>query len=318
MPNVGPYEVVSRLAAGGMAEVFLVLERAAGRAPVPFALKRIRPEAANDPDVHKMLTDEANLSQRLMHRGIARTVKAEHVDGQLYLVMEFVDGRDFGRVLARERELNERIRPELAALVVLRAAEALDYAHRLKDKDGRPMNIVHRDVSPSNIMVSFQGEVRLIDFGIARAERRLTATHTGIIKGKYRYMAPEQALGKPIDHRADVYSMGVVLYEALAGMRPLPELSDMELLVAVSRSQIPPLRAIERTAPPGLARITMRCMDADLNARYATAADLASDLRAWLTQNLPRALTPSDLEAFMARLFPTERSEIAQLLARAG
>lgn len=318
MPSIGPYEIVQRLAAGGMAEVFLVVERVPGAAPVPYALKRMRPEVGQDPEVRRMLVDEGNLTTRLMHRGIARTVRVDTIEGQLHLAMEFVDGRDLARVLTELRNHDEKIPPELAALVVLRAAEALDYAHRLRDRDGKPLQIVHRDVSPANLMISFTGEVRVIDFGIARAERRLTETHTGIIKGKYRYMAPEQALGKGVDARADVYALGVVLYEALAGTKPLPELSDMELLVAVSQSRIPPLRQIDRAAPPALARITARCMDADLGARYGSAAELASDLRAWLAENLDRALTPHDLGALMARAFPHERGEVAGLLARLG
>lgn len=317
MANLGPYEIVHRMATGGMAEVYLVLDRTPGREPAAYALKRIKPEVAGDPAVANMLVDEGRLTARLMHRGIARTVRVERQGHAIYLIMELVDGRDLGAVLKELRARGQRLPPELAALVALRAAEALSYAHQVTDDERRPLQLVHRDVSPSNVMISFAGEVRVIDFGIARAEKRLTETRTGIVKGKYRYMAPEQALGKPVDARADVYALGVVLYEALAGQRILPALSDMELLAAVTRSAIPPLRSIDRTAPPGLARIVARAMEADLTARYGSCAELATDLRTWLAEHVPRSLTPADLEALMTALFPGQSGLLTAAIANA-
>lgn len=313
--RIGPYEIVERLAIGGMAEVFLGLERGADGRLVPYAIKKLLPQVRDDSDVVRMLVDEARLSARMSHRGIARTVRAGRDEGEIYLAMEFVDGRDLGALLSTLRDARRLLDPQLAVLVVLRASEALDYAHRLVSSSGQPLKVVHRDVSPANIMLGYDGEVRVIDFGVARAEERLAKTQAGVVKGKYRYMAPEQALEQPVDHRADVYSLGVVLYEALAGQVLLPALGDVDVILAVLNAKVPPLRAVNPHVPPELARIVARAMEKDVSARYPSCADLSSDLRAWIARNAPPDLGPSHLAAVMVREFPDTAGRLRGLLA---
>lgn len=315
MERIGPYEIVERLAIGGMAEVFLGLHQAADGSVSPYAIKKLLPQAREDQDVVKMLIDEARLSARMSHRGIARTVKAGRDDGEIYLAMEFVDGRDFGALLSALRDARRFLDPAIAALIVLRASEALDYAHRLVSTTGQPLNVVHRDVSPANIMLGYDGEVRIIDFGVARAEERIAKTQTGVVKGKYRYMAPEQALEQPVDHRADVYSLGVVLYEALAGQMLLPTLGDVDVILAVLNVKVPPLRAINPDVSPDLARIVARAMEKDVTARYQSCADMSTDLRSWMAKNAEPDTGPAHLSAVMVREFPDTAQRLTRLLA---
>lgn len=315
MQRIGPYEIVERLAIGGMAEVFLGLQRGADGSVTPYAIKKLLPQVGEDQEVVKMLIDEARLSARMSHRGIARTVRAGRDDGEIYLAMEFVDGRDLGALLATLRDARRLLDPALAALIVLRASEALDYAHRLVSASGQPLNVVHRDVSPANIMLGYDGEVRIIDFGVARAEERIAKTHTGVVKGKYRYMAPEQALEQPVDHRADVYSLGVVLYEALAGEILLPKLGDVDVVLAVLNVKVPPLRAINPDVSPDLARIVARAMEKDVTARYLSCADLSTDLRTWMANNVGASIGPAQLSAVMLREFSDTAQRLTRLLA---
>lgn len=314
MARIGPYEVVRRLAMGGMAEVFLGIERTANGEVIPRAIKKLLPHVAEDEDIVRMLVDEARLSAQLSHRGIARTVRAGRHSGEIYLAMEFVDGRDFEALLAWHRKEGTRLDPAVATLVVLRATEALDYAHRLLSPSGEPLNVVHRDVSPSNIMISYDGEVRVIDFGVARAEERVAKTQAGVVKGKYRYMAREQALEEAVDARADVYSLGVVLYEALAGQPLLPHLGDMDVVLAVVNNQLPPLRVVQPDVPVELARIVERAMEVHADDRYPSSADFGSDLRQWLSTQGKAGLGTRDLGEVMEQAFPEGRKALQAML----
>jgi eukaryotic-like serine/threonine-protein kinase len=296
-----------------MAELFLASERQADGTRAPVAVKRIRPEAASDPKVVKMLIDEGRVTQLLTHPGIARTLRTLEADGQFFLVMEYVDGRDLRTVLKKLVELGKRLPHALAALIALRAVEALDHAHRAATESGQHLMIVHRDINPTNLMVSYAGLVRVVDFGIARAADRLTTTQAGVVKGKLRYMAPEQAGGKQLDHRADLFAVGLVLCELLSGRKPLPELSDMEFIHRVMRGTVPPLRERHPEIPAALDAIVERAMQPDREKRYGWGSEMASELEGWLA-SLPRPPREPDLGAVMSRIFPGEAAKTQQTL----
>lgn len=314
MEQIGPYQIHHRLASGGMADLFLASQLLPDGTRAPLAIKRLRPEAAKDEKLVRMLIDEGRLTQQLTHPGIARTLETVQEDGVFYLVMEFVDGRDLRTVHKRLLELGKKLPGALAALVALRAVEALDHAHRAATTGGQHLRVIHRDLNPTNLMISYSGVVRVIDFGIARAADRLTATQAGVVKGKLRYMAPEQASGKELDHRADLYAVGLVLYELLLGRRPLSELSDMEFIRRVLTHTVPPLREVFREVPPELDAIVSKAMQGDRERRYAWGSEMGRDLDAYL-RTLPKQPRESDLAAVMSRIFPGEAAKTRLLLA---
>jgi serine/threonine protein kinase len=313
--RLGPYEIHHRVAAGGMAELFLASEQRPDGTRAPVAIKRIRPEAASDQKLVKMLIDEGRVTRHLAHPGIARTLHTVKSHDVFYLVMEYVDGRDLRSVLKRLIALDKRLPAALGALIALRTAEALDHAHRAATEDGRHLQIVHRDLNPTNLMISYAGEVRVIDFGIARAADRLTATRAGVVKGKLRYMAPEQASGAQIDHRADLYALGLVLYEMIAGQMPLHNLSDMEFVRVMLRGQIPPLRQLKLvpSVPPELDAVVEKALQTDRRQRYAWGSEMAQDIDRWYS-TLARPPRAADLALVMNKLFPGETERLQQQL----
>jgi len=314
MSRLGPYEVHQRIANGGMAELFLASERLPDGTVKPVAIKRIRSEAARDPKLVKMLIDEGRVTKELAHPGIARTIQTVKGGDIFYLVMEYVDGRDLRSLLKKLKEEGKRLPPALAALVALRVADALDYAHRAATEEGNHLQIIHRDVNPTNLMITYSGVVRVIDFGIARANDRLTSTQAGVVKGKLRYMAPEQASGKAIDHRADIYAVGLVLYEMLAGHQPLPQMSDMEFIGVVLRGTVPPLRDMPVGVPLALDAIVEKALARDLDKRYQWCSQMAQDLEKWMS-GLTRLPQDTDLASVMAKLFPGEAARLPKLLS---
>lgn len=315
MPKIDRYEIVSRIARGGMAEVFLAWFEEKGRR-VPVALKRILPEAAEDKDVIVMLLDEARISARLQHPGIARMYDLGKVAATYFLVIEFVDGRELRALLDETQTRGEKVPPLVLAYAVQQAALALDYAHRLLDDKGRPMGIVHRDISPANLMVRYDGFTKVIDFGIARAQNRMTRTSTGMIKGKFRYMAPEQAMGNAVDYRADLYSLGVVLYEGLAGHMILPKTLEPRVVIEVIEGKVPTLSKAGVKVAPELERIVTRAMALEPGQRPASGAELARDLAAFVAANGGEKKAIAETQALLARLFPEGPGSLARLLAR--
>lgn len=244
-PNsFGPYVLNRRIAVGGMAEVYAGrVERSDGFSK-RVAIKRMHSEIGADPAFASMLADEARLCAALNHRNVVQTFDLEEVDGALVLVMEYIDGTDLGRWSQALWARGEQVPIDLAVYIAGQTCRGLDYAHRLTDDCGRPLGIVHRDVSPQNILLSEAGEVKIADFGIARTRDRVS--DPGILKGKYLYMSPEQARMEPIDARSDVFSLGVVVWELLAG-RPLHRPEPLSTLLEAVRH---PVLALPSTLRP--------------------------------------------------------------------
>ena len=264
----GPYTLVRRLAFGGMAEVFLAEKRGPSGFAKQVALKRILPHLASDKNFVAMFTDEAKLASQLNHPNIAQIFDFGHVKNVYYIAMEYVDGVDLQRLLAP----NSRLTVAETAWLGEQVAQALAYAHQARSVRGQPLHLVHRDVSPQNIMITRQGAVKLMDFGIARAAQRLAHTQTGVVRGKVAYMAPEQARGEPVDARGDQFALGVVLWECFNGRRLFSGASDLQILQAVLACEIP------RTEHAPLNAVLQRALAKDPSARFADLNSLAESL----------------------------------------
>lgn len=272
----GPYVVHERVATGGMAEIFRAAFLGDKDPDQRYALKRIRPDCDEDVEFRRMLMDEAKIASALKHPNIARVLDVVEHDGQLGLIMEYVDGIDLGRL---KRHLKgDALDLELIVHIIQQVLVALDYAHGAKDECGNYLQVVHRDVSPGNVMIDVDGEVRLVDFGIARAQNRLAQTEAGNVKGKFRYMAPEQIKGDGTGPGADVYSTAVVLWELLAGRRIYDELSVAQMMINVANGDIPSLAEAQADLPDSLHRVFRKATEPRPEDRYASARAFADAL----------------------------------------
>ncbi|MGZ3406816.1 MAG: serine/threonine protein kinase, partial [Polyangia bacterium] len=280
--TLGSYQLLSQLAVGGMAEIYVARTHGVGGFEKLVALKVIHPNFSADPDFVQMLVDEAKLSVQLQHANIVQTFDLGRVDEQYYIAMELIDGIDLYKLLRRASEHEIDFPFEVAAFIAAEVAQGLDYAHRKRDARGRPLKIVHRDVSPQNVLVSFDGEVKIVDFGIAKAALRGQQTAAGVIKGKYYYMSPEQAWGDPIDARTDIFSAGILLYEMIVGQMLYMEEDLEKLLDVVRKASILPPSSQRMGVPRELETVLMRCLKKRADDRWATAGELTAALQQFL------------------------------------
>jgi serine/threonine protein kinase len=279
----GPYLLVRRLAAGGMAEVYLAKIRGAAGFEKPVAIKRIHAQSSAGDGAQDMLVQEAKLSVLLCHPNIVQTLDLAFVEGSWVIVMEHVEGSDLQRVLDGLEAADRLFPVDLAAHITAEICDALDYAHRALDPQGKPAGVVHRDVSPQNVLLSRAGEVKIADFGIAKTQWRQSNPEGSVLKGKYFYMSPEQAWAESVDQRSDIFSTGVVLWELLVGRRLHQAVDIASLLHAVRRAEVPPPSGLRAEVPTGLDAIVARATASDRQKRYPDAASMARALRAYLT-----------------------------------
>ncbi|MGK0361454.1 MAG: serine/threonine protein kinase [Bradymonadia bacterium] len=278
----GRYILLERIAIGGMAEIFKAKAPGLGGFEKVLAIKRLHPRYSQDADFIEMLIDEARITVELAHSNIGQIFDLGKVEDHYYIAMEFIDGRDLYRALKRLRERRMQFPLDAAAYVAMEACAGLDYAHRKRDSRGRPLNIIHRDVSPQNVLLSMDGDVKIVDFGIAKAALRAYETEAGIIKGKFYYMSPEQARGEHLDHRTDIFSLGIVLYEMLTGDLLYKDDDDVTLLSKVRRADIEPPSIVRPDLPTTLERIVMRALSRDREERYPSAQHMQRDLARYL------------------------------------
>jgi len=274
----GPYRLVEKIAVGGMAEVFRALRSGVAGFEKVVAVKRILPHLSYNREFVEMFIDEAKMVAGLQHPNVVQIFDLGRIGGTYYIAMEYVDGGDLRTILKRLRERGLRMPLDLATLIASRLAAALDHAHKKKDAEGLPMRIVHRDVSPQNILISFDGEVKLTDFGIAKAATKASVTEKGALRGKLMYMSPEQAWGRAMDHRSDIYSLGIVLYEMLADQRPFQGSSEMSLLERVRQGSVTPPSELVPGIPGRLERLVMKAMQKEPEERYRDAGLLRQEL----------------------------------------
>jgi serine/threonine protein kinase len=278
----GPYKLVRQIAVGGMAEIHLAKTKGFAGFEKYVALKMIHPNFALDDQFIEMLVDEAKIAVQLTHANIAQTFDLGRVGETYYITMEYVDGADLYKILRRASEMDLEMPLDVCAFIARDVASALDHAHRKRDATGKPLGIVHRDVSPQNVLVSYAGEVKLVDFGIAKATMKARQTAVGVIKGKYYYMSPEQAWGDPIDYRSDIFSAGIVLYELITGQMLYLEEDLHKLLEMARKADIAPPSTLRKGVPPQLERIVMHALAKNKEDRYQSAGDFATDLERFL------------------------------------
>lgn len=268
------YHAVRKIADGGSAEVFLGEQQGAAGFKRPVVLKRIRPELYADAQYREMLVEEARLSMSLHHSNLVEVLDVGESGGRYFLVLELVDGWTLHQLMRRARDVGHPLPPALAVYIVGEVCRALAYAHARTDEQGLPLNIVHRDVCPNNVLVSMHAEVKLADFGIARARTRTPITRIGMIKGKPAYMSPEQTRAEPLDARSDLFSVGTVLYNLLTDHQPFPGPSDQELLVQISNTDVASPATVRPELPKELCKLVLKAMSRKKDDRFASAEEM--------------------------------------------
>jgi serine/threonine-protein kinase len=304
----GKYRLLAELGHGGTADVFLAVARGPGGFSKLVVIKRLRPNLVEEPEFVAMLVDEARLAGRLNHPNVIQTNEVAQVGNQYYIAMEYLEGQPLYRVLQRSARL-QGFPFSMHLRVIADALGGLHHAHELKDFDGTSLHVVHRDATPENIFVTYEGQVKVVDFGIAKAIGRSSETRTGIIKGKVAYMAPEQALGSEIDRRADVFSLGVMLWEAAVGRRMWKGVEDAAILRQLAEGKIPSSpRAVNPKVSKALDRIVRRAIATNASARYATTADFQQDLEQFI-ETEGHHIASRQLGDFVADLFKDRRAQ---------
>lgn len=302
----GKYVLLDKVAAGGMAEVYRAKSPGAEGIGKILAIKRILPQYSSNSEFIEMFKTEAKIAINLTQANIGQIYEFGVEKDQFFLLMEFIDGRNLRQLLSRCTKVQKTLTIEQCVFIISQVANGLDYAHRCIDKNtGGPLNIIHRDMSPQNIMVSFEGEVKIVDFGIAKAESKIEVTRAGTLKGKFGYMSPEQAEGLELDARTDIFSVGIVLWELLSGERLFIANNEVNTIRKIKECQIPSLKKINPHIHEELERITAKALAKDRNLRYQTAAELHRDLSRFLYRVNPE-FTAHDLSVAIKTLFKDE------------
>jgi serine/threonine-protein kinase len=310
----GRYVLLERLGAGGMAEVFRAVVTGLEQFQSAVVVKRILPHLSENAAFVSMFIDEAKLCGRLQHPNIIRVHDFGKQDDRFFIAMEYVQGRTIGAIMSRLGERREPMPPSVAAEIIRQASLGLAHAHALRGNDGKPLGIIHRDVSPGNVMVDYAGAVKVLDFGVARVANsfRRSTTDPGHVKGKSAYLAPEQ-LGGSFDHRADIFAIGILLHEMLSGRRLFKAPSAFENMKLVRSMVIPPPSASNPAVPAALDAIVLRALTRDPNARYQSAGELAEALAQYL---LDARAVSQELLQFMTTRFEDDRRAQEQVFAR--
>lgn len=305
----GKYILLEKLASGGMAEVYLAKSVGANGVNKFLAIKRILPQFSENTEFINMFKEEAKIAVNLNHGNVVSIYDFGIEDKQFYLVMEYVEGKNLRQMLNELKKANLELSIEQILYLVKEVAAGLDHAHRCIDgATGKPLNITHRDMSPQNIMLSYEGEIKVIDFGIAKAETQVEATKAGTLKGKFGYMSPEQAEGYAIDSRTDVFSLGIILWELLANERLFAGGNEAAILRKIRECQIPPISKFNPSVPRELEAIVLKALAKDKSLRYQKASDLNRDLNRYLNTQFPD-FSPSDLSLFIKQAFSEHYSE---------
>ncbi len=313
----GKYELLDRLAIGGMAEIFLARQTGLEGFEKPVVLKRIRPHLSDKKSFVRMFLNEAKLAAQLNHHNVVQILDLGKVGDSFFIAMEYLFGRDMRRVVPKAELQGISFPIVYACKIASQVLEGLFYAHQKTDARGQPLGIVHRDVTPENIFVTFDGGVKILDFGIAKAANIVEQTRAGEIKGKLSYMSPEQCAGRPLDHRSDLFSLGVVLYEWVTGFKLFTGDSDIALLKSITDGKIYRPSYFKADVPEAVEQILMRALEKNPDNRYQTAWEMQFELDRFLANN---EFTPSNnhLATFVKQLFTDEIEAESKRLLGSG
>jgi Protein kinase domain len=308
--RLGRYRVLRPLARGGMAELFLARATGIQGFEKLVVVKRVLPELARDADYVGMFLDEARLAARLHHSNLVQVYDIGEADGLPFYAMEYLDGHDVREIMRALQTRREKLPLEHAIIIAIGVAAALHYAHEMKDEEGRTLGIVHRDVSPQNVAVTFDGGVKLFDFGVAKAKRRSTETRHGTLKGKIQYMSPEQCRGDEVDRRSDVFSVAILLWELITGRRLFGGNSDFGVMKSIAESDAPKPSLVWTECPPELEAIVMRGLRRERQGRYATTEELQLALEAFARESR-LAVSGVGLGRHLRKLFAPIAAKVA-------
>ncbi|HNW82113.1 MAG TPA: serine/threonine-protein kinase [bacterium] len=306
--SYGKYYLLELINVGGMAEVFKAKMFGVEGFEKIVAIKKILPEVAEDGEFIKMFIDEAKIAVRLQHPNIVQILELGKIEDTYFIAMELVNGKDLKTIRKRLKRVDLLMPVEQSAYIISQVCDGLDYAHRKTDDKMNSLNIVHRDISPQNMIVSYEGTVKLIDFGIAKAKSKSTKTQAGMLKGKFSYMSPEQVSGQPIDRRSDIFSLGVVFFEMLTGKRLFLGKNDVETLEKIRKADVPPPSVFNSNISPELDRIVLKALSKNRDERYQWASEFSEDLKKFgfsTSKNFSR----QDMMNFMSEFFADELEE---------
>jgi hypothetical protein len=314
--DFGPFRLLRRIGGGGMAEVFLGTATGVAGFEKVLAVKTIHGHLAESRPFIEMLIDEAKLAVQLQHANIVQVFDLGQVESTYYMTMEYIDGIDLAHLLQRVAVRKHRVAPKLWAYLAHEVAAALDYAHRKRDENGKSLGIIHRDVSPQNVLLGFSGAVKLVDFGVAKAQGRIAQTQAGVVKGKFGYMSPEQAKAETLDPRSDVYALGIVLYECLSMHRLFGDEDLGRKLDRVRRGDVPPLRRLVPGVAPALEATVMRALATAPADRWPTARDFGAALGAYVDS--VGSVGPTDVAELVRAMTRTAATPSVDRAAAAG
>jgi serine/threonine-protein kinase len=311
--TLGKYRLLAELGHGGMAQVFLALAKGVGGFNKLVVVKQIHAELAEDQEFVRMFLDEARLAARLNHPNVVQTNEVDQDGRRYYIAMEYLEGQSLNRIFNRMGRdpkllpLGHRLR------LIADALAGLHYAHELRDYDGQPLGVVHRDVTPHNIFVTYNGLVKVVDFGIAKALNSSVQTQSGVLKGKVSYMAPEQARGERVDRRADIFSVGMMLWQVATGRRLYRDLPELAVIQKICSGDVPKVKDLAPFVPERLQVIIDRSLAPDREERYATAGELQADIEAFLDHAGAR-VSSREIGVLVAEHFADERTEIQGII----
>ncbi|HEY2510123.1 MAG TPA: serine/threonine-protein kinase [Polyangiaceae bacterium] len=317
------YRVVEKLESGGMAEVFRAESEGLQGFKKQVAIKRVLPHLSEKKKFISMFLDEARLSAQLTHSNCVQVFDIGVGDNAYFIVMEYVDGANLKAIAESLRKNGREFPVQCAALIALEICKGLSYAHELRDPNGVDLKIVHRDMSPPNVLVTKYGEIKIVDFGLAKANSQLERSEPGIIKGKFSYLSPEAALGQEVDARTDIFAVGIILWELLTGQRLFLGETDFQTVKKVQQAVVPSPSQINKTVPPELEKIVTRALARDPNVRYQTARELGVDLNRFMFRQ-PQPVSTFDIASLVTgamrdrqRMRPQQGSIIDKLIEEA-
>ena len=289
--SLGKYRLEQKIAIGGMAEIWLARQEGPAGFSKRLVIKRILPNLATDDKFVQMFLDEARVAALLEHPNIVRISDLGQVDDSYFIAMEFIDGPDLDYLIVRTRQLSAHVPSVIAARLVADALNGLDYAHNFANEEGQPLGLVHRDISPHNVLISSTGVAKVCDFGVAKAATSKHQTQAGAVKGKFAYMSPEQIAAKPLDGRSDVFAMGIVLYELATGSPPFGDQGELMAVTAILTQQPTDPREFVQDFPAPLEQIIQKALAKNRDSRYASAREMQLDLERFI-QATGQLVTP--------------------------